>query len=352
MMISYSGTIIFRVLVWAVTVLHIVYAPIPWPFIEHVEWVEYLPFSSDYDYFTPTRNEWVFILFQWIAIALWLHIGIGLSVFIPLVRFCFFLVVLISMLLHLYWAAEGIAVVFYSIENVTTFADACLLILCYYGPVSRRFEAREQSANPPGRRLEGAAASSDAKRLAALTSTVLLLLTSIELYVDGRNQTIFVREAIPLFEKRSAELEANGHAPRAATAYLGLSELHWNRFDYQSAERERLNAVRVAENAEGSDVLSEAYSELGWLYAVASDAELRNGKKALYFAQKAVALDSSPRNRTALAAALAESGRFDEAVSVQKSVVRDRRCGCSDIYVDEARLDYYDSGKSWRRWIW
>ena len=58
-------------------------------------------------------------------------------------------------------------------------------------------------------------------------------------------------------------------------------------------------------------------NNLGWILATSSDAEIRNGAKAVDFAQQAVALSGGrePQFLRTLAAAYAESGRFSEAIA-------------------------------------
>ena len=65
------------------------------------------------------------------------------------------------------------------------------------------------------------------------------------------------------------------------------------------------------------------YDCRAWLMATCPDAKYRDGKKAEEFARKAVELTEGkdPVYRETLAAALAEQGRFDEAVKLQEAVV-------------------------------
>jgi Flp pilus assembly protein TadD len=62
----------------------------------------------------------------------------------------------------------------------------------------------------------------------------------------------------------------------------------------------------------------QSRNNLGWILATSSDAGIRNGAKAVQFAQQAVALSggSEPQFLRTLAAAYAEIGRFPEAIAV------------------------------------
>jgi tetratricopeptide (TPR) repeat protein len=64
-------------------------------------------------------------------------------------------------------------------------------------------------------------------------------------------------------------------------------------------------------------------NNIAWLLATASDASIRDGGKAVGFAQEAVQLSGGrePRFLRTLAAAYAESGRFSEALAVAQQAV-------------------------------
>jgi tetratricopeptide (TPR) repeat protein len=61
---------------------------------------------------------------------------------------------------------------------------------------------------------------------------------------------------------------------------------------------------------------AEVLNNMAWVLATTPDASIRNGEKAVEMAQRAVSLsgNSQPRTLATLAAALAETGRFSEAI--------------------------------------
>jgi hypothetical protein len=64
-------------------------------------------------------------------------------------------------------------------------------------------------------------------------------------------------------------------------------------------------------------------NEVAWLFATSADPKVRDGPKAVGFAEKAVAATErkDPEYLDTLAAAYAESGQFDRAVSTQKEAL-------------------------------
>lgn len=95
----------------------------------------------------------------------------------------------------------------------------------------------------------------------------------------------------------------------------------------------------------------DAYNNKAWLLATCPDASLRNGDIAVELAQKALEIDRDFRFLDTLAAAYAETGKFDEAIRIQLEVIdilkKDAR---SASHLDRAveHLESYKSHKPWR----
>ena len=102
----------------------------------------------------------------------------------------------------------------------------------------------------------------------------------------------------------------------------------------QAVERDPDNAERLNHSA--------------WILAVDPDPNVRDGKTALAYAEKACALTKRQNVRflDTLAAALAENGRFRRAAVVQKQVIdlvkREPGADAADF---ETRLELYQAGK-------
>lgn len=93
-----------------------------------------------------------------------------------------------------------------------------------------------------------------------------------------------------------------------------------------------------------------AYNGLAWLYATARRTEFRNGKLAIQYAQKALELKKeTPEYMDTLAAAYAESSRFEEAVAMQERAIAILKAtGTKDMSEYIKRLDSYKDRKAWR----
>ena len=115
----------------------------------------------------------------------------------------------------------------------------------------------------------------------------------------------------------------------------------------QAAEWRRKVVEPLRRAAESGE--AQALNELAWLLATCSDSQLRDGRSAVTYAEKAVAATNrkDPAILDTLAAAYAESGDFAKAVSVQNEAIA--------LLKDEAskreyasRLQLYESNSPYR----
>jgi len=87
-----------------------------------------------------------------------------------------------------------------------------------------------------------------------------------------------------------------------------------------------------------------ASNNLAWVLATAPDESIRNGKRAVRFAKRAMQMaPSHPAIADTLAAAYAEAGDFENAVKFQRSVVKS-----SPTKELRDRLKLYEQGKPYR----
>jgi len=99
---------------------------------------------------------------------------------------------------------------------------------------------------------------------------------------------------------------------------------------------------------------ADAHSKLAWFFATAADAKYRNAKRSLKLATEACRLAGwrDWKALSALAAAHAESGDFEPAVTWQAKALEmnGKALSISDTEIKsaESRLELYKAGKPWR----
>jgi len=126
------------------------------------------------------------------------------------------------------------------------------------------------------------------------------------LFAKGR-----VDEAIADWEK-TLQIQ-----PNDADARTSLGNAFLRRGSLKEAVVQYENAMALAPEDPHSRI------NIAWVLATASDASIRNGIKAVEFAQQAVELSDGkdPNFLRTLAAAYAESGRFSEAITTAKQAI-------------------------------
>lgn len=170
-------------------------------------------------------------------------------------------------------------------------------------------------------------------------------------------------EAVRLAPRDADAHNARGHAlyrlgkvPEAIAAYGTAIKLKptdatfvVNRGDasnqlgrYQDAANDYRAAIKL------DPQFGRAYQSAAWLMATCPDARYRDGAKGVAAARKAIELDGEEDYRylDTLAAALANSGAFEEAVLVAAKVVAMAPSEDADVY--RARLKKYEAKKPHR----
>ena len=91
-----------------------------------------------------------------------------------------------------------------------------------------------------------------------------------------------------------------------------------------------------------------AHNGFAWLLATCPVEKYRDGKKAVEFATKAVKLHDTWGYRDTLAAAYAEAGDFELAVTEQRKALEDKSLDKDDRKQMEAHLELYRAKKPYR----
>ncbi|HYT92481.1 MAG TPA: tetratricopeptide repeat protein, partial [Gemmataceae bacterium] len=130
--------------------------------------------------------------------------------------------------------------------------------------------------------------------------------------------------------------------PKSPVAYNFRARLHVRQGNYVAAVADHQQASKLDPGN------ANTHNDLAWIWATCPDASVRDGGRAVESARKACELTDWKQAHCldALAAAHAESGRFDEAVQWAERAVELARDGEKPAY--RARLDLYRQGQAWR----
>jgi tetratricopeptide (TPR) repeat protein len=127
-----------------------------------------------------------------------------------------------------------------------------------------------------------------------------------------------------------------------ALAYAHRSRARYHLGEYAAA-------VSDAEQALELDPANPyALHTLAWLLATCPDDKIRDGPRALKLGQRLAALGDTPWHRTPLAAALAETGDFAEALRLQRELLAEIEAKGTDPGVERAAremLRLFEQGK-------
>ncbi|MDY7038263.1 MAG: tetratricopeptide repeat protein, partial [Thermodesulfobacteriota bacterium] len=132
--------------------------------------------------------------------------------------------------------------------------------------------------------------------------------------------------------------------PYSAMAHCNRGVAWYHKGEYFRAIADYLRAIDI------DPYHTEAYSHLAWTLAICPDDRYRNGNKAMEMAQKAVELNPKVDFLATLAAACAEAGKFEEAITTQKRVITLLNKECKNALLDEhmERLKAYKARKPLR----
>lgn len=173
---------------------------------------------------------------------------------------------------------------------------------------------------------------------------------SAALAIDGKNAEAFLVRAQLYTDKKDfpkALADAEEALKLSPTLVDAVVARGWSQFllgEFDKANADFARAIEMNGNHPG------AYNSQAWLWATCPDEKFRDGKKAVEFAKKAVELTQGkePAILDTQAAALAETGAFDQAIRIQEQVVQ-AFAGAPQAAESQARLEQYRKNEPHRQ---
>lgn len=133
--------------------------------------------------------------------------------------------------------------------------------------------------------------------------------------------------------------------PRNDKAYQYRGAAYWAKGEYDKAISDFNKAIELnSKNA-------KAYNGKAWILATCRDAEYRDGAKAVELAKRAVEISPEGNFFDTLAAAYAEDGKFEDAITTQeKAIDLLKKEGQPKIMIDQGmkQLKSFKAHKPWR----
>ena len=152
-------------------------------------------------------------------------------------------------------------------------------------------------------------------------------------------------------EDCSTALALRPDAYHQSWAYRNRAGAYSDKRQYEQAIKDYQKAIQIQPKS------TSGYAGLAWLLATCPVDKFRDGKKAFEYANKAYVLDPRDANNLEnLAAAYAECGDFDQAVSWQEKALqgalegRDKAADADDSSIEDfrGRLDLYKKKMPYR----
>ena len=171
------------------------------------------------------------------------------------------------------------------------------------------------------------------------------------LELDPQDNITFINRGIAYEETGQFDLAIMDYTkalevdPEDSEVYAFRGYAYYNEGQYELASQDYDRAMQLNP---GSDF---AIGNKAWLLSTASDAKYRDGTEGLRLAREAVRLFDSYYNRGTLAAALAETGAFDEAVAEQEraiTMLEEEGDFYDEMTLLQERLELYRSRQPYR----
>jgi HEAT repeat protein len=134
--------------------------------------------------------------------------------------------------------------------------------------------------------------------------------------------------------------------PNDATALLERARIYLQLSAYAKAFADYKRALELLPKKLRSASL---YNEIAWNLATCPKAEGRDAREAIMYAKQACEIERNPLYVDTLAAAYAEAGNFEEAVTFQKDALTHPRAFGRDLKGAQERLGLYESRKPYHQ---
>jgi tetratricopeptide (TPR) repeat protein len=344
---------VFQAMVAVLLVMHLIWPPLLIPTIGPLLDSSGLDIFWDYDDYQyhqgKVLDDVAIIFFSWIFIAFWIALSIGLIRFVPVARGLLLLTLLLSGITYLLWPRSSFD---YGYElapgHVVIALDVVVLLLAFLPPVAQAFSGYRE-----GLRTHPHAGSFPFFRPENLlpvfiTVAILAVFVGNRLAVEDWAQKVLTQEEmLASLEKELAEAKKSKEPHAIETAYGVLA---WGYRSHGKYE----NAVKTYESAYADTGEEEYARQAATLYATAPDRRARDGNKAIAITTKLLKSTGDDYARAVLldilAAAYAEAGDFDKAISTAEAAIM-TLLKTDDVYQikDYAwRLLSYRDGEPWR----
>ncbi|QTA90303.1 SPOR domain-containing protein [Desulfonema magnum] len=132
--------------------------------------------------------------------------------------------------------------------------------------------------------------------------------------------------------------------PNDFEAYNNRGAVWFCKGEYDKAIDDHNKSLKINPN------YADAYQQIAWTLATCPDVRYRNGPRAVELAKKAVEIHSEPNFLDTLAAAYAETGNFENAITTQKNAIAlSDSEGKIEVLAEYAEhLKSYAAHKPWR----
>ena len=133
--------------------------------------------------------------------------------------------------------------------------------------------------------------------------------------------------------------------PKHLRAYINRGYVYKLKGHYDQAISDYSKAIEI------NPKNPQAYNNKAWILATCVDARYRDGERAVELSQNAVELSPTPGHLDTLAAAYAEAGKFEDAITTQEKVIDlMQKEGKPKNQIDQCKkhLKSYKAHKPWR----